>query len=174
MKTKQSILSYLRTTFCLVTIGGALFTLSSAQADRPGRTTGSPHFNNTSLLGAYGFSHDGVALTDSGGSIPLAVMGQLEFDGMGNVPSAVATFNFGGQILHSIGTGTYHVNADGTGSATFHVITVDPPDAFPPVDFTFEFVIDDARKTLQFISTTRLTIDDSVLDVVTRGRAERQ
>jgi hypothetical protein len=49
-------------------MGGALLTLSSAQVDRPGRVAGCPQFNNTSLHGAYGFSHDGVALTDSGGS----------------------------------------------------------------------------------------------------------
>jgi hypothetical protein len=46
------------------------------------------------------------------------------------------------------------VNPDGTGSAEFTVMTVDPPDAFPDTTETFTFTLAGNRRKVQFISTT--------------------
>lgn len=124
----------------------------------------SGHFSNIDLRGNYGFAFDGSLLSDSG-PVPLAAVGQVRFSGGGTATDAVRTVDLGGTILHQTASGTYNVNPDGTGSAQFTVVTLDPP-GIPDSTETFEFVLDGHGNVMQFISTTP--------GVVARGHLEQQ
>lgn len=82
-------------------------------------------FSDKDLKGDYGFSLSGEAV--SGPIVgPIAGVGQISFDGKGNAV-AVRTLNVGGVVvLRQTGTGTTHVNPDGTGTAVFSIVTVEP------------------------------------------------
>jgi hypothetical protein len=73
----------------------------------------------------------------------------------------VRTFNFGGAvILEQVAEGEYQVNADGTGTATFTVTTINVTGTLPPgvqlpatAIETFSFVINEPDNEVQFIGT---------------------
>jgi hypothetical protein len=103
---------------------------TSAQPDQP--------FDNSSLDGAF-------ALVGVGGSHRAASVGVTQFDGAGgltrtlllNEPEATGD---GRAVIPISGTGTYTVNADGTGFAS--ILNQLPGGS--TVTFTFDFVITDA------------------------------
>ena len=122
------------------------------------------NFSNISLMGDYGFSFDGTLLSPNG-PVPLAAVGQVHFSGAGSATDVVRTVDLGGTILHQTASGTYDVNPDGTGSATFKVVTISPK-GIPDSTETFEFVLDGHGNAMQFISTTP--------GVVARGHLQQQ
>lgn len=150
-----------------LTLLGAVLALCGVMliAPQPAEARQGGDFNNWDLRGSYSFSFDG-SLMDPAGPFPLSATGRIDFNGLGMVPGAVRTLNVGGQVFRQTAEGDYTVNPDGTGSAVFTVKTVEPPGALPDMVETFEFVISDNGRLLQFISTTP--------GVVARGRVERQ
>jgi hypothetical protein len=111
-------------------------------------------FGDNDLRGDYGFAFDGVLFLE-GQPVPIAASGQFEADGKGTFPNFVRYVNVGGGlVLRQEGFGTYTINPDGTASAEFTVITVEPPDAFPDTTETFTFTLAGNRRKVQFISTT--------------------
>ena len=115
-------------------------------------------FSEADFRGDYSFAFDGVLILE-GQPVPIAASGQVEADGDGNATDFVRVVNLGGSlVLRQEGFGSYWVNPDGTGSAEFTVITVDPPDTFPDSTETFDFTITGNRRKLQFISTTPGTV----------------
>jgi hypothetical protein len=91
------------------------------------------------------------------GSVEAAADGQLEADGKGNISNAVRTLNVAGVVFHQEVSGTYTVNPDGTGSAEFTLITVDPA-GIPDSTETIEFTITDQQSKLQAVGTTPGTV----------------
>lgn len=73
-------------------------------------------FTNANLIGGYGFGVSGTA-----GSFAFAGSGVIVADGTGNLTSGEETDNNGGIMCHSTLTGSYSVNANGTGSALVNV-----------------------------------------------------
>jgi hypothetical protein len=111
-------------------------------------------FCDADLRGDFSFAFDGVLFLE-GQPVPIAASGQFEADGDGAFSNFVRYVNVGGGIvLRQEGFGTYAINPDGTGSAEFTVMTVDPPEAFPDSTETFSFTITSNRRKVQFISTT--------------------
>lgn len=111
-------------------------------------------FGDSDVRGDYSFAFDGVLIIE-GQPVPIAASGQFEADGEGTYTNFVRIVNVGGGlVLRQEGFGTYSVNPDGTGSAEFTVMTVDPPEAFPDTTETFFFTIAGNRRKAQFVSTT--------------------
>ena len=127
-------------------------------------------YTEKDLYGPTGFSFDGtVTLSINGASVavPVSAVGQVNWDGKGNAPSATRTFNFGGAvILKQIAKGEYQVNPDGTGTARFEVTTQEVIGSLPPgvqlpatAVETFSFVLTQPDNELQFIGTGLLDKD---------------
>jgi hypothetical protein len=57
---------------------------------------------------------------------PVAGFGNFTADGMGNITGGTDTFNAGGSVCTGTITGTYSVNADGTGSSTVTFTSTGP------------------------------------------------
>ena len=111
-----------------VVAGGVLVfcDLSTAAAGRPG-------FANASLSGLY-------ALRGTGGANEAASVGVTTFDGAGKATRSLvlnAAVPEGRAISTITSTGTYSVNADGTGTAVFANTLPDSS----TVTFSFDFVI---------------------------------
>jgi len=123
------------------------------------------HFDDATLRGDYGFAFSGT-LEANDPPLPVSAVGQVRFSGDGLAISAVRTLSVGGTVFHQTASGTYTVKSDGTGSAKFQVITIDPPNSLPPSTERFEFVLENHGNNVQFISTTP--------GVVARGRLVRQ
>ena len=66
--------------------------------------------------GKYGFTLNGVAITQAG-AVPLAAVGKAILDAAGNVSGSEAR-SVGGAYADETLSGTYTVNADCTGTAT--------------------------------------------------------
>ena len=127
-------------------------------------------FSNADLHGSYGFSFEGTIV----GS-PLVAVGVFNADGAGNFTSAVRTLvapGVGG-VIEQTATGSYEINANGTGTAEFDVCTLcvgevctDSCPPGPTASETFTFVLTDHGKEALLVSTTA--------GVVARGVAKRQ
>src|SRR5258708_23938937 len=72
-------------------------------------------FTNANVSGGYGF---GVAGTS--GAVPEVGTGVVTADGNGNLTGGEETVNIGGISCHATFTGTYSVNANGTGTVTLN------------------------------------------------------
>ncbi len=107
-------------------------------------------FSNASLSGGYSLALTGETLGT--GSFKFAEVDAIIFDGVGNLRGQ-GTMNAGGGICASTVTGTYNVNADGSGSATVRQI----PDAASAAggcttfNFQLALAISDAGAEIQFI-----------------------
>lgn len=100
--------------------------------------------SNASLSGTYAFRVDGanVSVPLPGGPGPFAAVGKNTYDGKGGMQGTIV-ISSNGVIIPATYTGTYHVNADCTGSksATLSVgATVD-----------FAFVIDDDAREIRML-----------------------
>lgn len=71
-------------------------------------------YSSGSLKGSYSFLTN-KWLTDPDSQTPHAILGIMNFNGLGNATSAV-TDNNNGSVTTATGTGTYSVAKDGTGS----------------------------------------------------------
>ncbi len=147
-------------------------------------------FSQASVQGPYGFSFDGFATFPSAAGpiqVPISAVGHMIADGQGNVTQATRTLNLGGAvILEQTATGTYQVQPDGTGTASFVVtlaasptILFEPPFplALPPATLeTFSFVIDATTKEIEFmgISIQDVASGTPLLPVSTHGAAQPQ
>jgi hypothetical protein len=110
-------------------------------------------FSNASLVGGYSLSETGETLGT--GSIKFAEVDVVTFDGVGRL-SGHGTMNEGGTICASTVTGTYNVNADGSGSATL-IQTPDPASAAggcTTISFPLALIISDAGAEVQFIEVS--------------------
>jgi len=85
-------------------------------------------------------------LTGNAGTAPVALVGRVTWDGIGNAVGS-ATENIGGAVTHATFVGTYKVNSDCTGSKTFTFA-----DGLVPI-VHFDFVITDGGNEIQVIST---------------------
>lgn len=74
-----------------------------------------PHYNLQSLRGRHGFTYQG----NSGLGL-VASSGRIDFDGFGNLLADYTT-SVGGVAFTGTFTGTYTVNANGTGSVTLNL-----------------------------------------------------
>jgi hypothetical protein len=103
-------------------------------------------FNNASLNDRYGFHVLALSLglpdVTLGPSNPFAVSGYYEFNGDGTL-SGKDTVSRAGSIIKRTYTGTYRVNANGTGS-----LKLDISPSFQPVG---DFIITDNGKSIEII-----------------------
>lgn len=86
---------------------------SSSAADR---AAPAPSFSVMSLRGGYGFSISGIAA-----SAAAAGAGVFTADGNGNITAGQLTIDVNGVSCHSTLTGTFSINADGSGTLTLVV-----------------------------------------------------
>ena len=71
--------------------------------------------SNATMHGSYALSAGGFA-----GGAPIAVTGEVIYDGQGNGKLVTETVSLNGTIVRGItGTGVFRVNSDCTGSKTF-------------------------------------------------------
>ena len=77
-------------------------------------------FTDASLKGTYGLALSKIPLDQSNGG-PSDMAGTLTFDGKGNIKSGAGTQNENGGVAAFTSTGTYSVNADGTGTIVLDV-----------------------------------------------------
>ncbi len=98
-------------------------------------------FTVRDLRGTYAFSFQGTLVRAATGTpIPVAAVGVLTLDGEGKITKATRILNVAGQVVRETSTGTYTVNSEGIGSATFIVIPVDgEPPVVPPTREVFHF-----------------------------------
>ena len=98
-------------------------------------------FTARDLRGTYAFSFQGTLVRAATGTpIPVAAVGVLTLDGEGKITKATRILNVAGQVVRETSTGTYTVNSEGIGSATFIVIPVDgEPPVVPPTREVFHF-----------------------------------
>lgn len=88
-------------------------------------------FTLRDLRGTFAFNFQGTLVRSATGTpIPVAAVGVLTLDGEGKVTKATRILNVAGQAVRQTATGTFTVNSEGVGSATFIVI---PDDGEPPV-----------------------------------------
>ena len=158
--------------FC--TVITVIHTAHADQGDDGNKTT----FSLKSLKGHYGFSLEGVTINTLDNTIATAAaIGRFTADGKGNLVNAVRTVNSDGTIQEEIFTGTYTVNANGTGRVTIHASTVLPDGTtIPATTETARFVITRPRNELQFIGTSIRgpAGEDIGVQIVTRGIARKQ
>jgi hypothetical protein len=122
-------------------------------------TPTAPGFTVHDLHGRYSFVISGEA-TQGPVVGPLAAVGVIVADGQGNFPFATRTLTVGGQLVvqNDTATGTYTMNPDGTGTATFFAASGGGPQ-------TFDFALTNRREFFA-VSTTP--------GVVAHGPAHRQ
>jgi hypothetical protein len=92
---------------CVASLGGA--SIASAQ----------DACDATTITGNYGYSLNGYVYDQQGYTYYLTAVGVASGDGAGNL-SGSETMSFDGKIVKHKFTGTYTVNSDCTGSATFN------------------------------------------------------
>ena len=109
------------------------------------------------LTGSYGFSGSSTVFAPASNTSPIAVVGVLRFDGAGNVtgsetvvqpdttPNATNVQSFPLQL-----SGTYTLNADGTGTLN---LTIQIPNSMP-IGVTVSFVITDGGSGFLFVQTS--------------------
>jgi len=107
-------------------------------------------FNAGGLNGTYVFDFSGVH-----GSSPLSQIGEFTSDGLGNITNGLVDTNDGGTISSSTPfTGSYLVNSNGRGTATFGSLK-----------FSFYIV---ARGSAKFVETDSQTTVGAVTGVTTQ------
>lgn len=113
-----------------------------------------PRFSEKSLKGRYAFTFQGVLLdSQSNTPVPVNAVGTIKGDGKGNIRSVERVISVGGEVLTQKATGTYSVNADGTGMAFTTVVTVfDDSQEVKSSKEDFSFVISDRARRLDFIT----------------------
>ncbi|MDH3317529.1 MAG: hypothetical protein OER43_17400 [Gammaproteobacteria bacterium] len=85
---------------------------------------------------------------------PVSAVGRLTADGRGHFKNVSRVMNWGGQILRQVASGTYEVNADGTGTAMFNVHTVGKDGRLTPASIeTLSFVMTGEASTIESIVT---------------------
>ena len=114
-------------------------------ASSPGwaQDTGDTKCTNRSLLGDYGFTIEGITLTNPGvalpaGGVPLRGVAMTHFDGKGKL-TQIDHVVFNGApppTEWTAGAGTYSINADCTGSFVINI----PGSPFSPVKVHFVVV----------------------------------
>jgi len=98
-------------------------------------------FKVSDLRGDYAFKFQGTLL-QNGNPVPIAAVGVLTLDGQGRVTKATRFLNVAGMIVRQTATGTYTVNADGTGTSAFDVVpAAGQPAFFPPTREVFQFTL---------------------------------
>jgi hypothetical protein len=118
-------------------------------------------FSDASLGGGYSVALTGETLGT--GSIKFAEVDAITFDGVGRL-SGHGTMNDGGSICASTVTGTYNVNADGSGSAMF----LQTPDAASAaagcitINFQLALAISDAGAEVHFIEVSSSEVASGV------------
>jgi len=104
------------------------------------RAQGSEACSNATMHGVYAFSGSGYSK-----GAPLAVTGEVIYDGEGKGKIVTETVSAGGTIYKGItGTGNFTVNPDCTGSKSF---------ATTLVPLSFDFVISTDGSLITFIET---------------------
>jgi hypothetical protein len=107
-------------------------------------------YNAAILNGAYDYGIAGSAVDFYGNLIPIREVGRLTADGAGNLTGA-STVSINRSVVRRMVSGTYLINADGSGSATLY------PSWGPPINIdmfvsanglTLEFVVTDSGSTL--------------------------
>lgn len=92
---------------------------------------GQSAFTLQDVRGTYAFTFDGSLIsTTSGQATPVMAAGVFTLDGQGKLIKGARFLNVGGRVIRETATGTYTINTDGTGTATFVVI---PVEGEPPV-----------------------------------------
>jgi len=132
----------------------AAIALMSSSAPHP-----TPGFTVHDLHGRYSFVISG-AVTQGPVVGPLAAVGIIEADGHGNFPFATRTLTVGGELIvqNDAATGTYIVNPNGTGTATFFAESGGGPQ-------TFDFALT-SRDEVFFVAT--------IVGIVAQGPAHLQ
>jgi hypothetical protein len=134
-----------------IAISAPVAQAQSVGADaQTGSQGGSFECSNASLRGSFGYTSVGNLL-ETGGFPPAVVgpfaeVGRQTFNGRG-ATQGTATLSANGNILGVTFKGTYEVKANCTGSMTFLVDPLGPPDV------TADFVIDDDGAELRVIIT---------------------
>lgn len=100
-------------------------------------------FTARDLRGTYTFSFQGTLIrAATGAAIPISAVGVFTLDGEGKVVKATRLLNVSGQVVRETSTGTYTVNSEGIGIATFIVIPADgEPPVVPPTKEVFHFAM---------------------------------
>ncbi len=129
---------------------------------------GQTGFTNRDLRGSFAYTFQGTLInTLSGQPIPVTAVGVFTLDGQGKVEKGFRYLNVGGQVIRQNATGTYSVNPDGTGTATFSVVSVaGEPSAFPPTSEVFNFVFHSVRGGWGVSASIRSATGQS-LDLIT-------
>jgi hypothetical protein len=137
---------------CAASLAVVALTSSSMMQPLPG-------FTVHDLNGRYAFVISGE-VTQGPVIGPLAAVGIIEADGHGNFPFATRTLTVGGQVIiqNDVATGTYTMNSNGTGTATFLPLAGGPPQ-------TFDFAMINKH---EFLATA------TTLGVVAQGPAYEQ
>ncbi len=135
-------------------------------------------FSNRSVKGNYGFSVYGVAVHHMDGSTtPAALVGRLTANGKGDIVDGFRVLNTDGSIFEQRFTGSYSVNADGTGEITLETNDIMPDGTTIPASIeTANFVIVQPNDELQLIGTDIKGPDGADLGftIVTRGVGRKQ
>jgi hypothetical protein len=141
----------------LFTLGLAVLSVSCGGGGGPTifppPTVKAAAFSNASLSGGYSFANSGETLGP--GSIKFAEVGAITFDGAGGFKGN-ATMNDGGTICTATVTGTYSINADGSGSATL----TQTPDAASAahgcttINFPVALALSGGGAQVQFVETS--------------------
>jgi hypothetical protein len=110
---------------------------------------------NASLSGSYAFKVDGtnVFVPLPGGPGPFAAVGKNTYDGKGGMQGSIV-ISSNGVIIPATYTGTYHVNADCTGSKSATL------DIGATVDFAF-VIDDDTREIRMMVSDPGFVVSGS-------------
>jgi hypothetical protein len=101
----------------LLAMGMLVLQLESPQQAKA-QDVGGTGCNMTSVTGNYGFLMTGWNNT-SGTTLPVATSGRLSFGGNGNIRGTSTTSVSGTLSQPAAMTGTYTINTDCTGAATF-------------------------------------------------------
>ncbi len=148
-------------------------------------------FNNKKLKGDYLFGVSGFLLDDNDDFGQIAAVGLLSFNGSGTVTGFDVTFtsadtngnidfgfdNFTCQPV--LGTGTYSVNVDGTGTMSLDFSASSPCFANDEIDFFF--VLDRGTGESKIVSTTftpggidETSISETILSMVLQGQLHKR
>ena len=128
----------------------------------------SAHAQQCSLAGAvgkYGFSDNGTIV----GVGPRAAVGLLIFDAAGKVQGPV-TATLDGSVTETTLSGTYTVNADCRGTASFSELD---PSGHPILTATVAIVWDNNMREARFIFTSVVLADGTPLLTVLNGDARK-
>ena len=110
---------------------------------------------NATFKGTYGFSQQGSVVGIAPFPVPAADVGIVSGDGKGNL-TGNETVNVGGQVFtDTFFNGTYQINPDCTGTATWMAVF---SDGRPPQPRSASFVITNNAKEVHILSTAPGTV----------------